>query len=83
MNHLVRQAEGRVLIDVGLPEFPQQDHAWVTDVFVDYRLPQRLGILSIGAKNVFDKSITLFDTDPTLPIVPARRFVYARARLTF
>jgi len=78
----VRQ-KGVFSIDEGLPEFPKQDHAWVTDLFVDYRLPQRLGILSVGAKNVFDKSIDLFDTDPTFPNIPARRFVYVRARLVF
>jgi tetratricopeptide (TPR) repeat protein len=63
--------------------FPKRDSAWVTDLFVDYRLPQRRGILSIGAKNLFDRSIDLFETDPALPQVPAGRFVYARARFSF
>ena len=78
----VRQ-KGLFSIDEGLPEFPKRDSAWVSDLFVDYRLPQRLGILSVGAKNLFDKPIDLLDTDPTFPTVPARRFIYARARLVF
>lgn len=78
----VRQ-RGDFSVDVGFPEFSKKDSAWVTDIYVDYRLPQRLGILSVGAKNVFDKEINLVDTDPAFPLVPSRRLVYARARLLF
>ena len=78
----VRQ-RGDFSVDVGFPEFSKKDNAWVTDIYLDYRLPQRLGILSIGAKNVFDKEINLVDTDPAFPLVPSRRLVYARARLLF
>jgi tetratricopeptide (TPR) repeat protein len=78
----VRQ-RGTFSADVGFPEFSKRDSAWVTDIFVDYRLPQRLGIVSVGARNVFNKSIDLVDTDPAFPLVPSKRFVYARARLLF
>jgi outer membrane receptor protein involved in Fe transport len=78
----VRQ-RGDFSVDVGFPEFSKRDSAWVTDIYLDYRLPQRLGVVSIGAKNVFDKEINLVDTDPAFPLVPSRRLVYARARLLF
>ena len=78
----VRQ-RGTFSADVGFPEFSKSDSAWVTDIFVDYRLPQRLGTVSVGAKNVFNQSIDLVDTDPAFPLVPSKRFVYARARLLF
>jgi tetratricopeptide (TPR) repeat protein len=78
----VRQ-QGSFSVDEGLPEFSKREAAWITDIYLDYRLPQRMGILSIGAKNVFDQAIDLVSTDPAFPIIPNRRFVYARARLLF
>jgi hypothetical protein len=39
--------------------------------------------VSVGAKNLFDRSIDLFETDPTFLTVPSRRFVYARVRVSF
>ena len=78
----VRQ-KGLFSVGEALPEFPKRDSAWITDLFVDYRLPQRFGILSVGVKNLFDKAIDLLETDPTFPTLPTKRFIYARARLVF
>ena len=78
----VRQ-RGLFSVDVGLPEFPKRDRAWLTDLFLSYRLPGRAGILSIGARNVFDKSIDVFNTDPANPRIPTRRFLFAKASLGF
>jgi hypothetical protein len=68
---------------MGAAEVPKREIAWVTDLFVDYRLPRRLGVLSVGAKNLFNRSIDVFDADPAFPVVPAQRFLYARVRLSF
>jgi tetratricopeptide (TPR) repeat protein len=78
----VRQ-RGKFGIDEGLPEFDKNDRAWITDAFVEYRMPRRLGFISVGARNLFDQSIDVFETDPFNPQIPTRRFVYAKVRLLF
>jgi hypothetical protein len=64
----------------GDPEVARLQRGWINDVFVDYRLPRRLGVLSVGAKNLFNRAIDLFETDPAFPTLPAQRFLYLRAR---
>src|SRR6185369_1114226 len=72
----VRQ-RGTFSIDVGFTELDKNDRAWLTDVFVDYRLPRRMGFITLGARNLFDQSIDVFEVDPFNPQIPTRRFVYA------
>src|SRR5437879_4083128 len=78
----VRQA-GLFSVDLGSPTFGRRDSGWVSDLFVDYRLPRRLGILSLGAKNLFDKSMDFLETDPTSPRLVTGRLLFARARFEF
>jgi tetratricopeptide (TPR) repeat protein len=78
----VRQA-GVFSVDQGLPRFPKKDSAWITDASLGYRLPRRAGLLSIGVKNVFDRTIDLFETDPLNPRVATRRLVLGRLTLVF
>jgi hypothetical protein len=54
------------------------DNFWLADAAVGYRLPQRYGIITIGAKNLFDKSFQYFDTDPFNPTIQPQRMFYAR-----
>ncbi|HZW36825.1 MAG TPA: TonB-dependent receptor, partial [Candidatus Deferrimicrobiaceae bacterium] len=58
------------------------DHFWLVDAAIGYRLPQRLGILSVGAKNLFDKSFQFFDTDPVNPAIQPARMFFARVTLS-
>jgi Flp pilus assembly protein TadD len=68
----------------GEPIFVQGDDSfWVFDAAVSYRLPKRLGFITVGAKNLFDKSFQFADTDPTNPAIQPRRFLFARATLSF
>jgi hypothetical protein len=78
----VRQS-GLFSIGDGYDVFPKRERAVVTDVFVDFRIPRRQGTIGIGAKNLFDRSIGLYETDPAFPTIPARRFVYAKFNLYF
>jgi tetratricopeptide (TPR) repeat protein len=78
----VRQS-GLFSVGDGFEVFPKHETAIVTDLFVDFRMPRRRGTISIGAKNLFDRSIGLFETDPAFPTIPARRFVYAKLNFHF
>ena len=39
------------------------------DLAVQYRLPKRLGLISLGVKNLFDEQFNFQDTDPFNPDV--------------
>jgi hypothetical protein len=74
---------GTISADFAAGQFDKDDRAWLTDVFVDFRLPRRMGYVSVGARNLFDQFIDVFETDPFNPQIPTRRFVYAKLRLVF
>jgi outer membrane receptor protein involved in Fe transport len=59
------------------------DQFWLFDTAVSYRLPKRTGSITVGAKNLFDKSFQFADTDPNNPSIQPKRFLYARATLAF
>ncbi len=59
------------------------DHFWVFDASVGYRLPKRLGIFSIMAKNLFNKTFNFQDTDPYDPRIQPKRLILARLTLAF
>lgn len=60
---------------------PNATAATLADVFADYRLPRRLGVLSIGARNALDRRLNLFEADPTFPSIPKGRLAYARVKI--
>ncbi len=59
------------------------DNFWLFDAAVSYRLPGRYGLVTIGAKNLFDKSFQYADMDPVSPAIQPKRFLYARATVAF
>jgi ferric-dicitrate binding protein FerR (iron transport regulator) len=59
------------------------DQFWVTDVFLRYRLPRRLGFVTVGVKNLFDERFHFQDTDPANPLIEPERAVFARITLAF
>lgn len=46
---------------------PGDDQFWTFDVSIGYRLPRRLGIFALEAKNIFNESFSFQDTDPDTP----------------
>lgn len=60
-----------------------KDDFWLFDAAVSYRLPKRTGSLTVGAKNLFDKTFQFADTDPNNPSIQPKRFLYARATVAF
>jgi outer membrane receptor protein involved in Fe transport len=62
---------------------PKDDHFWVFDASVGYRLPKRVGIISIEAKNLFDQNFNFQDTDPSNPRIQPKQLILAKITLAF
>jgi outer membrane receptor protein involved in Fe transport len=60
-----------------------EDQSLVFDASISYRLPKRLGLITVGAKNLFDKSFRYQDSDPLNPMMQPRRLVYGKFTLAF
>lgn len=59
------------------------DHFWVVDISMSYRLPKRFGILTIGVKNLFDEQFKFVDMDPSNPRYLQELQVIAGLTVTF
>ena len=57
------------------------DRFWIFDASAGYRLPNRLGIVSVEGKNLFDRSFQYQDTDADHPILQPGRTVYFKVTL--
>ena len=55
-----------------------KENFWTTDAAISYRLPQRMGFVSVGASNLFNKQFRYLDTDGASPTIQPRRMVFAR-----
>jgi hypothetical protein len=74
--------EGR-FVTIGGQRKTGADTFWTVDLSLNYRLPKRLGFLSVGATNLLDEDFNYFDIDTRNPtIVPVRR-IYGRVTLAF
>jgi tetratricopeptide (TPR) repeat protein len=62
---------------------PGEDDFWTVDASIGYRLPGRYGILSLEARNLFDKSFRYQDTDPASPTIQPERMVLFKVTLSF
>jgi outer membrane receptor protein involved in Fe transport len=59
-----------------------KDNFWLFDAAIGYRLPKRFGLISVGAKNLFDQSFRYYDTDPVNPAIQPVRMFFARVTLS-
>jgi tetratricopeptide (TPR) repeat protein/opacity protein-like surface antigen len=59
------------------------DNFWVVDALIGYRLPRRLGIISIEGKNIFDEDFKFQDTDPANPDIYPEQLILGKATLAF
>jgi outer membrane receptor protein involved in Fe transport len=57
------------------------DQFWLFDAAISYRLPKRLGFISVGGKNLLNKSFKYHDTNPFNPIIQPDRFIYGKVTL--
>jgi tetratricopeptide (TPR) repeat protein len=75
--------KGRFLHQQSGDIFFGSDHFWVVDGFLSYRLPKRFGIITVGAKNLFNKSFNYHDIDHENPVIQPKRLVFAKFTLAF
>ena len=59
------------------------DQFWVVDASLGYRLPKRFGLITVEARNLFDKSFKFQDTDPANPKIQPERLIFAKFTLAF
>jgi len=63
------------------------DRFWLTDAVVGYRFPKRLGMVSLGAKNLFDEQFSYYAVNnsglPQTPPFQPGRTVFAKIALNF
>jgi len=59
------------------------DRFWLCDAAISYRFPKRYGMISIGAKNLFNQSFKYFDTDELNPAIQPGRTAFAKINLSF
>jgi tetratricopeptide (TPR) repeat protein len=57
------------------------DNFWIVDASLSYRLPRRLGIIVIDARNLFDKLFNYQDIDVANPSIQPKRAVFAKFTL--
>jgi hypothetical protein len=62
---------------------PGADQFWVVDTSIRYRLPNRLGFVTFGVSNLFDKEFQFQETDPATPILQRDRIIFSRVTLAF
>ena len=65
------------------PYYPGDDRFWILDMAISYRLPKRLGFVTIGAKNLLNRDFHYQDTDSRNPQIQPKRFIYTKATLAF
>ena len=59
------------------------DNFWIADASVSYRLPKRLGIIEIDARNLFNKCFNYQDIDVANPSIQPKRAAFAKFTLAF
>lgn len=60
-----------------------RDSFWLSDARLAYRLPRRLGLVSVGVRNLFDTTVQFQDTDPQNPELYPERLLYGSVSLMF
>ncbi len=59
------------------------DRFWLSDARLAYRLPRRLGLVSVGVRNLFDTRVRFQDTDAQNPELYPQRLLYGSVSLMF
>jgi outer membrane receptor for ferrienterochelin and colicin len=54
---------------------------WVVDAAINYRLPNRYGLVSFGVSNLFNKDFSYQETDLNSPRVQPERLIYGQISL--
>jgi hypothetical protein len=57
------------------------DNFWLVDAGIKYRIPKRLGFLTVGVSNLFDEEFEYWDSDPDNARIQPDRVAFARFTL--
>jgi tetratricopeptide (TPR) repeat protein len=68
---------------VGVPNVQGDDAFWVVGVSIGYRLPERYGLISLEARNLFDEQFNYQDMDQASPRIYPERLIFGRITLAF
>jgi opacity protein-like surface antigen len=78
--------------ELGRPFTADDDNFWLVDGSLSYRLPKRLGIIRLEAKNLLDESFNVWDiwktespipAEPSTPFMQLERLILLRVTLAF
>jgi outer membrane receptor for monomeric catechols len=79
----VEQSGEFFFINAGPDPVPAEDRFWIADLTLGYRLPRRMGTLSIDIRNLFDEQFQYQETDLFTRRFAKERVVLFRASLAF
>jgi hypothetical protein len=71
---------GRFVLTNGSRRNGRQDF-WTIDAAINYRLPNRYGLLSFGATNLTDRKFKFFERDRDNPSILPARMLFGRLTL--
>ncbi len=60
-----------------------EDDFWLFDVGARYRLPNRVGLISVGVRNLFDSDFNFQDMDLANQTIFPERIIYAKVTFSF
>jgi outer membrane receptor protein involved in Fe transport len=70
-------------LDPTVPRRTGSDNFWLVDAAISYRLPKRLGFITVGVTNLTDEDFRYFEVDFDNPTIQPTRTVFARLTLAF
>ena len=74
---------GTFLVAIGAPSVTIDEDFWLTDLSLRYRLPRRMGFISLEARNLFNRKTRFQDTDPLNPSIAQGQLLLGRIQLVF
>lgn len=63
--------------------YPDKEQFWTLDLALNYRLPQRYGLVTVEIKNLLDEQFRFLDTDPSAPRLLPEQQIWAKFTLVF
>lgn len=78
-TYVVQEGDFQSIDINNLNTFTKDDeNFWVLDADIQYRLPKRMGFVSVGATNILDEKFRYFDTDENNPSLRPGTFLYVK-----
>ncbi len=74
---------GSKLVKTGTFESGEENNFWTVDASIGYRLPKRLGIWTVEAKNLFDRAFRFQETNLVSPLIQPERLIFTKLTLSF